>query len=348
MTMRRFFGPAVAVLVLVGCSQGASLNPQVSGSDYPLNVVNRSAPAGEASGLTVKFFGTPTQASWPDYITKGSDGNVWFSEFYADKIGRITPTGEITEFGLPALTDIEGITAGPDGNLWFTAPGENKIGKLTTAGVATTFPINGNDQSPRGITAGPDGNVWFVEYYGDAIGRITPSGAITQFAIPQSESYPWWITTGKDGDLWFTESANNVIGRFNPRTSKFEAPIQVPGSFPTPWGIMKAPDGHLWFTERRAGDIAIILNGGVKSFHIAEPTSYPDTIVTGPDGNMWFTENQTAAIGRFNPTTGKFLRVIRLPSGDIPTGITVGADGNIWFTVANYTQPNSIGEVVLH
>jgi streptogramin lyase len=51
---------------------------------------------------------------------------------------------------------------------------------------------------------------------------------------------------------------------------------------------------------------------------------------------------------RFNPTSGKFLPEIRLPNGDIPTGIAVGADGNIWFAVANYTQPNSIGEIVLH
>jgi virginiamycin B lyase len=111
---------------------------------------------------------------------------------------------------------------------------------------------------------------------------------------------------------------------------------------------MQAPDGHLWFTERHAGDIAIILHGHVQSFHIADPTSYPDTLVSGPDGNLWFTENQASAVGRFDPMTGKFLPVIRLPNGDIPTGITVGADGNIWFTVANYTQPNSIGEVVLH
>jgi len=244
---------------------------------------------------------------------------------------------------------IEGITTGPDGNLWFTAPGANKIGRMTTKGVGTTFPIQARDASPRGITAGPDGNVWFVEFdpSGNAIGRITPTGVITQFTIPQSQSYPWWITTGKDGYLWFTESANDIIGRFDPRTLKFKPPVQVPGQAVTPWGIMSAPDNHMWFTERRAGDIAIIVKGKVISFHIAQQTSYPDTLVTGPDGNIWFTESAAGAIGRFNPSTGKFLPVITLRSGDIPTGITVGRDGNIWFAVANYTQPNSIGEIVL-
>jgi virginiamycin B lyase len=343
MDIRRFLGALFSIAILAGCSQGASLSPRGSAPLVPFDAIRNQSSA----NVTVRFFNTPTAFSWPDYLTMGSDGNLWFSEFDADQIGRISPSGAIKEFALPANNDIEGITQGADGALWFTEPGANRIGRMTTSGVVTSFPIQADNPSPRGITAGLDGNVWFVEYYGSAIGRITPSGVITQFQIPESESYPWWITTGRDGDLWFTESATNVIGRFNPRKQKFETPIQVPGSFPTPWGIMKAPDGHVWFTERHAGDIAIVFGGVVRSFHIADQTSYPDTIVAGPDGNLWFTENQAAAIGRLNPITGKFLKTIRLPSGDIPTGIAVSRDGNIFFAVANYTQPNSIGEVVL-
>jgi streptogramin lyase len=343
MIIRRFLGSIAAGIVLAGCSQATS-----SVAVMPLSAQRDSSALRPASNVKLRFFLTPTPGSWPDYVTRGSDGNVWFSEFYADQIGRITPSGAITEFRLPDLNDIEGITSGPDGNLWFTEPGANKIGRMTTKGVVTVFPIHASNPSPRGITAGPDGNVWFVEFYDNTIGRITPSGVITRFAIPQSQGSPWWITTGKDGDLWFTESQNETIGRFDPRTLKFEPPVRVPGQFPTPWGIMTAPDGHLWFTERNAGNIAVISNGRVSSFHISEQTSYPDTLVSGPDGNIWFTENQVGDIGRFNPATGKFLPVIALPSGSIPTGMTVGRDGNIWFAVASYTQPGEIGEIVLH
>ena len=34
-------------------------------------------------------------------ITTGPDGNLWFTEFGAGKIGRITPSGSITEFPIP-------------------------------------------------------------------------------------------------------------------------------------------------------------------------------------------------------------------------------------------------------
>ena len=60
------------------------------------------------------------------------DGNLWFTEFIANKIGRITPTGTITEFNVPtSSSDPIGITAGPDGNLWFTERSGNKLGRVT-------------------------------------------------------------------------------------------------------------------------------------------------------------------------------------------------------------------------
>jgi virginiamycin B lyase len=54
-------------------------------------------------------------------ITAGPDGNLWFTEYGGNKIGRITTAGVITEFPIPT-DDSEpwGITSGPDGNLWFT------------------------------------------------------------------------------------------------------------------------------------------------------------------------------------------------------------------------------------
>src|SRR5437016_11200384 len=84
----------------------------------------------------------------PTSIIAGRDGNLWFTERFGNKIGRIAPTsGLITEF-------CQVLTAGnPSG-------------------------ITG---SPRGITVGPDGNIWFAEVCG-VIGRITTHGGITAVA----------------------------------------------------------------------------------------------------------------------------------------------------------------------
>jgi len=139
--------------------------------------------------------------SRPIAFTVGPDGNLWFTEGNANKIGRITTTGVVTEFPIPhSCSQPEFITAGPDGNLWFIEYEARKIGKITTSGVITEFSVPGSiPNSLYMITAGPDGNLWFAELSRNQIGRITPAGVITEFPLPNTDSFPLWITTGPDG-----------------------------------------------------------------------------------------------------------------------------------------------------
>jgi len=116
-----------------------------------------------------------TAGSQPLSLTGGPDGNIWFTEHNGNRIGRITPAGDVTEFsaGISAGASLNGITAGPDGSLWFCEESQRKIGRITTAGVVTEFSA-GVTGACRGITSGPDGNLWFTEPYDDRIGRIAP------------------------------------------------------------------------------------------------------------------------------------------------------------------------------
>jgi streptogramin lyase len=107
-------------------------------------------------------------------IAAGSDGNLWFTETDANKVGRITTSGDITEFIVSG--NPRGIAAGPDGNLWFTENSGNKIGRITTGGEVTEFPIPTPNARPWGIAAGPDGNIWFTEKGASQIGRVSLSG----------------------------------------------------------------------------------------------------------------------------------------------------------------------------
>jgi hypothetical protein len=121
----------------------------------------------------------------PSSIAVGPDGNLWFIEYDGSRIGRITPSGIITEFsaGISAGAFPEDITAGPDGNLWFTEFVGNRIGRITPLGVVTEFSAGiSADAAPVSIVTGPDGNLWFTEPFGNQIGRITTSGVVTEFS----------------------------------------------------------------------------------------------------------------------------------------------------------------------
>ena len=56
----------------------------------------------------------PTSGSLPHSITGGADGNLWFTEVMGNKIGRITPTGDITEFLIPTDGSMTGILLGSE------------------------------------------------------------------------------------------------------------------------------------------------------------------------------------------------------------------------------------------
>src|SRR5689334_13761464 len=56
----------------------------------------------EAAAPPIDQFGPPTPNSQPWMIVAGPDGNLWFTEYGANKIGKSTPKGEISEYNIPS------------------------------------------------------------------------------------------------------------------------------------------------------------------------------------------------------------------------------------------------------
>jgi virginiamycin B lyase len=55
----------------------------------------------------------------PYGIAAGPDGALWFTEWGANRVGRITAGGEVSGVALPTPgAEPHGIAAGPDGALW--------------------------------------------------------------------------------------------------------------------------------------------------------------------------------------------------------------------------------------
>jgi virginiamycin B lyase len=126
-------------------------------SGFKANLVGRITPEG-----VVTEFPMPRPNSGPGDITAGPDGNLWLVELGGvmdgiavdgNRVARVTPDGEITEFPIPSAggTPIN-IAAGPDGNVWYTKGAA--IGRVTMSGDITEFPIEG--ARATGISAGSD------------------------------------------------------------------------------------------------------------------------------------------------------------------------------------------------
>ena len=259
-------------------------------------------------------------------LAVGPDGNLWFTETGANKIGEVNlKTLAVTEYPVP------------------------------TAGAA-----------PWGIVTGPDGGVWFTENGVGKLGRIDPTTrAITEYLLPQIGSGPASITVGPNHHLWFIETAGSKvgagtngqkIGEFDPATKTLvgEYLDQIQGMDDVS-SITSGPGGLLWFTETSANLFAAIasidpVSHAFTYYQAGRQAPYfiaPLQITTGPDGNLYFTAiniapgavGYTDLIGELNATTHAItaspvpneLTTDLLRVAVAPRGIVTGPDGNLWF-----------------
>jgi streptogramin lyase len=276
---------------------------------------------------------------------------LWFTNGGQYKVGRITPSGVITQFDLPAIVGgPSSITSGPDGNIWITtnALGQGRqdwIVRLGRDGAVTQFPAGAGSgdfsTGPQGITPGPDGNLWFTEFWANRIGRMTPVGALTEFPIPTVESGPRGIVAGRDGNLWFVESHFNHTGVARITTAGVVTEYSLGGSALDqlqPTDIVAGQDGNLWLNQTHPsapqGEIVRVTpDGTLKVFAMPKGTR-PSGMASGPDGNIWFTDWSENRIGRMSPagTLRQFPLLRRLAQ---PVGIVAGPGGRMWFTEAS-------------
>jgi streptogramin lyase len=308
---------------------GHTLRALVTAANGGGSVVAASATSGEVTstiGGAVTEYALP-KGSYPLEVFTGSDSNLWFTDLFTSKIGKITTSGTITEYALPEKSEPYGIAAGPDKNLWFTEDVPNKVGKITTSGTSTEYPLPSGSR-PLGIVAGPDGNLWVTDYGTSKVGRITTSGTITEYSLAE-KSEPWGIASGPDKNVWFTDFGTSKIGKIT--TSGTITEYALP-SGSKPIGIAAGPEKEsaLWFTDYGTNKIGKITTSGTITEYALPSNSSPRDITAGPGGDLWFAEYGTSKIGKI--TTSGTITEYALPSGSTPYGITEGPDKNVWFT----------------
>ncbi len=273
-----------------------------------------------------------------EQVTVGSDGNLWFTDWHTSKIGRMTTSGEVEEYALPAIKGTwesapAGIVAGPEKEkaLWFTDHGSSKIGRITTSGEIKEYELP-STSDPAGIVAGPEKEkaLWFTESGTSRIGRITTEGEIKEYELPTKGSGTTGIILGPEGYLWFTNAYTSKIGRIIPSSHEIKEYTLPAESRPD--GIVAGPEGYMWFADALSGKIGRInpSNEEIKEYELPAG-SHPRSIVAGPEGDLWLTEPSSNKIVQIT-TSGSITTEYTQPTGSNPFGITVGPESNVWFT----------------
>lgn len=291
-----------------------------------------TAPASAAPAISGEF-DVPGLGS-NNKLVQGPDGNMWVTTGGGKDVARITPSGEVEEFAIEAVTP-SGITVGPGGLIWVARNGglvSFTPGNPTGTKQVFNIALIGNQPS---VVLGTDGNLWVVGEGKESVVRVPPGKPADATAFPVAGlSAPKDIDVAgsrvviagfehifavdmagavvgdqkiggqsqgvagtPNGQYAYTQPVNTPkeIGLLSPTA----APIVRSAEGTDPFGIALGADGAYWSPEFISDGLTrITADGTVSGITGFAKNSGPRQIAAGPGNTLWVTLEMTKKVGR--------------------------------------------------
>ena len=222
-------------------------------------VVVQITPSGHVTSFPLPFRYPADQTLG---IVTGSDNNLWI--LHKNGVGRMTTSGEYTEFGGGPWGDYARIVPGPDKNLWVDSADDTHsvlVRVNVQDGSQTTFSMPADAYD---LTIGPNGQMYCMGtkkvYALDTLGDVVtyPIG----HEVRHSGANPFVMVAGPKGSgrLFWEEGIRSQdlfkVFSFNVRTHLIENRLDAPNPIGTP---TVGSDNNLWFFDRGLGSMSILL-----------------------------------------------------------------------------------------
>src|SRR4051794_19584211 len=202
------------------------------------------ALAAEPAAAKISVYSLPAGSS-PFDLTSSPDGSMWASETGADKLARVTPSGQVSQVALPAGSGPLGMSFGATGDVLVAAHGSGKLLHVSTSdGSVKSDELDGQRLPYEVAVSQSDGEPWVTAQPPTAGGGLTQGAIVkssyccgpTVYALTgASVTVPYGITNGFNQSMWFTEqrtiSEPGYIGRITTNGQITEIPIG-PGAVP--------------------------------------------------------------------------------------------------------------------
>jgi virginiamycin B lyase len=271
--------------------------------------------------VTITEYMIPTLGSRPHDSMAASDGSVWFTGMFANKLGRLDPrTGTMREFDLPAGTQPHGLQEDAQGNIWYTGINKSVIGRLDPkTGMIREYPINEpGARSPHTPIMNKRTGTMFFTLQSGHVGRInTASGEMLIVKTPSDNTYPYGVRLDSQGVPWYVDFRGNRIGRIDPRTMEVKE-FTLPSPAARPRRIAITPDDMVYYTDFARGYLGRFdpKTGQVKEWMSPSGASSEPYAITNIGNVLWYSESgvRPNTLVRFDPQTEAF-QTWAIPSG---------------------------------
>lgn len=349
--------------------------------------------AGALSGATINFTQSPTNGvgfPGPPAISEfnpkstsfggysdavGPDGNVWYPEYSANKIGYYTPaTGANADIDVSATGYPQFVANGGDGNIWFesTYSTTNTLSSIDLAhgtpdaSSVTQYSLN-TLTGVTDMTEGPDGNLYIGGYdsANSYVGRFNvgnPALGLTTCQPGSGGAAVTFLAAGPDGNVWFAveNQAAPTIGYWQPggtcpTIALNAAPHAASGLAIT--DVAAGADGNLWMLEFKPGSPSHtylasynIGSSALTECPLAMLTHNYQYIASGPDGDLYLSSGTSGAnyIARVTTScqaietnTGLHSQPMKMVTGPLPVTPFTG-NAALWFPEWNSGAIGSI------
>ena len=163
-----------------------------------------------------QFLRLPTSESGPSALLLDDNGDMWFAESLAGKIGVVdSKTYEITEYAPDTpLDEPFALLFDKSGSLWLSEHIGPSISKFDP--VLETFEhveVPNPESLPFGMAIDKYDNIWFGQHVTDELGVYDPyNDQLIEVSIPTPESFTQFVTSDDDGNIWFVEQRGQKLG----------------------------------------------------------------------------------------------------------------------------------------
>jgi len=236
----------------------------------------------------------PTANAFPFGLTIDSNHDVWFTEFYGNKIGELTTQGSIIEIPIPENGELEasGITTDPSGRVWFTLPGVDSIGYYYQNNF-TIQNLTGLINTPVGIVIDLQGNIWITQHGPSFISELNFTNHYIKTISTSNNSFasslPYFIHVDSNGNIWFNEHQGNAMSEFIPASNtliEYFIPTEIEGGGNISDSLTSAlsQSGQPWYTELLSGKVGTVNTSKALSLNL-NVLNYSQSDANIADGN---------------------------------------------------------------
>jgi virginiamycin B lyase len=156
------------------------------------------------------WFPLPEGAA-PYGIAAAQDGGAYFSAPGIDRIGHITPAGEITTVAAPGYPAM--VAVSDDGAVWVALNAAGKLARWDRGTVDfVDLPPGRTPAAPVGVAAAGD-QVWFADIAGGSVGMAGAGGVAERFEFDDPGCRPHAVVASPDGGCWVTLWGSGQLAR---------------------------------------------------------------------------------------------------------------------------------------